>query len=119
MIEVNNTTSWHDQARCKNHPDPDLWFYNNSRFVDEQMLASLRIVEAMQLCGECPVQKLCLKQGMEKDNIEAGSIGGSVWGGLMTSERLLLARKATPMSRYVRLEERARRQVRSLLSRIA
>lgn len=47
------------------------------------------MVEALTICNECPVSKLCLKQGLEDDNLHTGSI----WGGLTSYERRVLTKK--------------------------
>lgn len=77
---------WHLEARCSNHPDPDLWWYDWKQFADEVELQVLRITEALTLCDECPVKAECLKQGMEDENI--GHKG--IWGGMLMSERVQL-----------------------------
>lgn len=89
---MNNSRDWHAEGACVGHPDPDLWHYDNSNFDDEQKLQVLRTVEAIQICNTCPVKSECLSQGLERENL-VWSFGGNgaVWGGLITSERGLMA----------------------------
>lgn len=120
-MDIKSAPRWHDEALCTGHPDPDLWFYDNTRHDDEQKLAVLRTVQAIELCNICPVRMQCLEQGLEDENLDliGETIGsGSVWGGLMTSERILLCKKRSATSNRVRREDRHRRQVRSKIARI-
>jgi len=115
---MNVNRNWHAKGLCSGHPDPDLWHYENTRVPDEQELEVLRSIQAIELCNDCPVRKECLAQGMENENIMAGIGGcGSIWGGLMTSERALLA-GYKDTSHAVCKEDRHRRQVRSKIARI-
>jgi hypothetical protein len=116
---LNNNRDWHAEGLCSGHPDPDLWHYENTRVPDEQQLEVLRSVQAIELCNQCPVRQECLKQGLENENISAGIGGcGSIWGGLMTGERALLAGHK-PTSHAVCKEDRHRRHVRSKIARIS
>lgn len=109
--------SWHDKALCNGHPDPDLWHYENSPHRDVQQLQVLRSVEAIEICMECPVQKQCLDQGLENENVLTIGGVGTIWGGMMTGERAQLAGlKETHNS--IRHEGRHRRDVRARLARI-
>jgi hypothetical protein len=104
---------WHKEGLCSGHPDPDLWHYENTRFPDEQQLEVLRSIQAIELCNSCPVRAQCLAQGMENENIVNGIGGcGTIWGGLMTSERALIA-GYKPTSYVVHNETRHRKQVRA------
>jgi hypothetical protein len=115
---MNNDRDWHKEGLCSGHPDPDLWHYENTRAPDEQQLQVLRSIEAIELCYECPVKAQCLKQGMEHENIISGIGGcGSIWGGLMTGERALIAGYKVG-SHPIRNEDRHRRQVRAKIARI-
>ncbi len=110
--------TWHAEALCNGHPDPDLWHYENSTLVDEQRLYVLRSVEAIEICHDCPVKAQCLQQGLEQENIISVGGVGSIWGGLLTGERALLAGlKHTHNS--VRHEQRHRRDVRKIIARIS
>jgi hypothetical protein len=110
--------SWHAQGSCNNHPDPDLWHYENARFADEQRLQVLRSVEAINLCNTCPVKNKCLEEGLEPENIQYWGGWGSIWGGLLMSERYrLLKDRNNP--EIVTAEVRHRGNVRALLGKIA
>lgn len=110
--------SWHEDASCSSHPDPDLWHYENSIYDDEKQLQVLRSVEAIQICQTCPVKLECLAQGMEEENI-IWSIGGvgTIWGGLLASER---ARKSGYKLNHNAVwgERRHARQVREKLGKL-
>lgn len=108
---------WHKEAACNGHPDPDLWHYDNSVYVDEQQLHVLRSVEAIEVCNGCPVKAQCLKQGLEQENIISVGGVGSIWGGLLTGERALLA-GLTHKHNSVRHEQRHRRDVRRKIAKI-
>ena len=110
--------SWHVKGLCNGHPDPDLWHYENSTLVDEQRLYVLRSVEAIEICHACPVKAQCLAQGLEKENIISVGGVGSVWGGLLTGERALLA-GLSHTHNSVRHEQRHRRDVRKIIARIS
>lgn len=83
---VKSVPTWHEQALCQAHPDPDLWSYKGWHDPDEQQLQVLRLVEALEYCNDCPVRQQCLEQGMEKENL----VPGIIWGGLFTLERIKL-----------------------------
>lgn len=105
--------SWHEEASCANHPDPDLWWYEFSKFKDETDLQVLRTVEAIQICNDCPVRELCLKQGLEDENVQ----GGSIWGGLMTLERRQLLKR--PVRSLIKGETEMVRRVRQKVAKVA
>lgn len=110
--------SWHVEGSCNNHPDPDLWHYENARLKDEQRLQVLRSVEAIHLCNTCPVKNKCLEEGLEPENIQYWGGWGSIWGGLLMSERYrLLKDRNNP--EIVTAEVRHRGNVRALLGKIA
>ena len=110
--------NWHEQALCAAHPDPDLWHYENSTIEDERKLTTLRAVEAIEICNECPVKQQCLAQGMETENILASFAGsGTIWGGLMNGERAILAGYSMTHNTY-KHETRQRRDIRAITGRI-
>jgi hypothetical protein len=109
--------TWHAQGRCNQHPDPDLWHYENPRLADEQQLEVLRSVQAIELCNVCPVRVQCLEQGLERENLEYTGGHGTIWGGLLTVERYLLTTK-NPKAVRVKAEQRHRRNVRLKIARI-
>lgn len=79
---MNSKYDWHEQALCR-FEDPDLWWYGSRQDDWEVIRASC----AIKICNECPVKAECLKQGLEPENLH----GGSIWGGLLGSERMELA----------------------------
>ena len=102
---------WHEDGLCNGYPDPDLWHYENSMHDDIQKLEVLRSVQAIELCNECPVKSLCLKQGLEHENILGMGGVGSIWGGFLTGERALMAGLGTNHNSYTQ-ESRHRKNVR-------
>lgn len=83
---VKHVPTWHEQALCQAHPDPDLWSYKGYQDVDDKEYQVLRLVEALEYCRDCPVREQCLQQGLEKENL----VPGIIWGGLFTYERIKL-----------------------------
>lgn len=115
---MNNARDWHAEGLCVGHPDPDLWHYDNSTLLDEKQLQMLRSVEAIEICNACPVKQECLKQGLEDENL-LWSIGGngSIWGGLLTSERAHM-RGYRHSHNSIQHEQRHARNVRQKLDKI-
>lgn len=111
MAEVIMPPDWHAEGLCSGHPDPELWFYENSMFDDVRRLQALRSVEAIEICNDCPVKNLCLKQGLEKENLHTGTI----WGGLLFAERLALTGETN--SKRALLERRHLTEVRKRVKR--
>jgi hypothetical protein len=108
---------WHNEALCQRHPDPDMWHYENSMFQDEQQLEVLRSIQAIEVCHDCPVRTQCLAQGMEDENIVYNGGSGSIWGGLLNSERYTLKTRRVG-SRRLESEERHRNAVRKRIGRL-
>jgi hypothetical protein len=109
--------SWHERGNCNNHPDPDLWHYENTRSKKEQKLQVQRSVEAVIICHLCPVRNECLEEGLEPENIQYWGGWGSIWGGLLMSERYkLLKNRDNP--EIVTAEVRHRENVQAVLGRI-
>lgn len=106
---------WHEDGLCNGHPDPDLWHYDNSMYDDVQKLEGLRSVQAIELCNDCPVKALCLKQGMEQENVLSVGGVGSIWGGFLTGERALMSGLGMSHNSYTQ-EDRHRRYVRSKIA---
>lgn len=113
MIEVDRDKvhDWHNDGLCNGHKDPELWWYEYEINEYKRKVQNVRIVKAVEICNRCPVKDLCLKQGMETKNLA----DGSVWGGMLTSERGRLAKKKFLTSTVHVGEERIRREVRSLV----
>lgn len=65
--------TWHQQAACRNHPDPDLWFPTTGQHH--------RTHKAQQICAHCPVQTQCAQSAL--DNHEHYGI----WGGQPQNQR--------------------------------
>lgn len=106
--------NWHEQASCGSHPDPELWWYNFYKIEDQKKLQVLRMAEAITICNQCPVRDLCLKQGLEDENLHLGSI----WGGLTAFERRTMAKK--PMNlKLIQSEKQITEQVRKKVGRVA
>lgn len=110
--------TWHAEGNCTGHPDPDLWHYENSAHSDEQQLQVLRSVEAIELCHQCPVKAQCLQQGLEPENIQDWGGWGTIWGGLLTSERYRLVYKSDN-SQIVSSERRHRGNVRKKIAKLS
>lgn len=111
-------TGWHQKGLCSGHPDADLWHYENSVFEDQQKLQVLRSAEAIQICNICPVKAQCLKQGLEAENMHYTGGSGSIWGGLLMSERHILS-NTRPVNRKLISEVRHRTDVRRAIGKIA
>ena len=108
---------WHAEGNCNNHPDPDLWHYENSIYPDERALQVLRSVEAITLCRTCPVKDKCLEEGLESENVQFWGGWGTIWGGLLLSERYRLL-KHRSNEKIVTAEQRHRRSVREKLAKL-
>jgi hypothetical protein len=108
---------WHAEGYCSSHPDPDIWHYENSIHSDEKQLQVLRSVEAITLCRVCPVKELCLKEGLESENVQFWGGWGTIWGGLLTSERYLMLTNRNNQ-KIVEAEQRHRRTVRATLAKL-
>ena len=108
---------WHAEGNCTNHPDPDLWHYENSVHADEQQLQVLRSVEAIALCRACPVKDKCLQEGLEPENVQFWGGWGTIWGGLLNSERYQLLNDRDNKN-IVKSEQRHRRDVKQKLAKL-
>lgn len=109
--------SWHAQGNCSGHPDPELWHYQNSMHADEQELQVLRSIEAISLCRTCPVKDKCLEEGLRDENIQFWGGWGTIWGGLLLSERYKLL-KHRDNEKIVTAEQRHRRDVHRILDKM-
>jgi hypothetical protein len=77
---------------CTSHSDKDLWFSDTPDTESGKGRPNLankhkmiaRTVEALNICGKCPVQRECLQEGMKPQNSDYG-----VWGGTLPGERLI------------------------------
>lgn len=93
---------------CSGNPDPGLWFSDTpdtesgkgkpNLATKHKMIA--RTIEAINICGRCPVQRECLQEGMKPQNSEYG-----VWGGTLPGERLIdIGRSLTSSEVRVRVK---------------
>ncbi|MFD7995576.1 WhiB family transcriptional regulator [Streptomyces mexicanus] len=78
-----DTGDWRDDAECRTHPDPDLWF------ASEQHPGSRRrTAQALEVCNtRCAVRERCLAWALEQ-RVDIG-----VWGGMTERERQRLHRR--------------------------
>ncbi len=110
--------SWHERGLCSGHKDPDLWHYDNAVTIGVQDEQVNRSVQAIQICSDCPVKLDCLEQGLEPENLLWSISGhGSIWGGMLTSERALMIGHK-PSHNMILKEERHARNVKRKLGRI-
>lgn len=65
--------TWHQQAACRNHPDPDLWFPTTGQ--------TTRTQHATTICATCPVQHACA------DHAHRNQEMFGIWGGQPQTER--------------------------------
>ncbi len=72
--------SWRDESLCKD-TDPELFFP-----VGTTGMALAQIDAAKRVCGECPVQALCLEFALNT-NQDSG-----IWGGTSEDERRKIRR---------------------------
>lgn len=84
---MNGIPAWHSQALCS-QIDPEMWWYEYPRNSEEQIKEAMRISEAIKICNACPVQDLCLKEGLEEGDLQWG-----IRGGLLASERVKIVGK--------------------------
>ena len=93
---IDEQLEFNQYALCKQGDDPDLWFSEENEIegrrggpTAEEVQATIdRTIQAIQICNTCKVKDLCLQEGMREENLTYG-----VWGGMMSGERMLLARK--------------------------
>lgn len=66
---------------------PDQWFLEMPMKGKYEREITARVVyltfKAVETCKACPVQSICLDEGMNEDYLEHG-----VWGGKLPAERL-------------------------------
>ncbi|MFY0511832.1 WhiB family transcriptional regulator [Streptomyces anulatus] len=74
---------WRDDALCRSHPNPELWF---PKGTDAVSMADER--QAKQICTGCPVMAACRRWAVETRE------DSGVWGGLSERERYNLRRRA-------------------------
>ena len=109
--------NYHSKALCGKDYDPDLWSYMCSIQRDKQRVMVYNIIVAKKICDECPVKMECLKEGLQKENLETHQGEGLIWGGLLVSERALMLR-LSPHSKIVRDESILRKEVQKQSAKI-
>lgn len=89
---------WMDDAACRSHPDPDIWFPTG--LTDHREAAAA--MEAMEICAMCPVRRRC---GEFADRLEAGrgaSMCSGIFAGMFPEQRIAKRRSdARRVSRAV------------------
>jgi len=74
---------WRDDAACRTHPEPDLWFPSG-----DSAPYQLQIQQATNICfTQCAVRGQCLAYALD-ERLDTG-----VWGGLSEGERRRLHRR--------------------------
>lgn len=71
---------WMDDAACRSHPNPDLWFPPTSNPGD--------YAAALRICLQCPVRAECLDLA-----VRSGADAG-IWGGMNPDQIRQMRRKA-------------------------
>jgi WhiB family redox-sensing transcriptional regulator len=70
---------WIENASCRTHPEPDLWYPDNPGRSTEHF-------RAIKICRSCPVRDKCLEHALSNDE-RAG-----IWGGYGERRRRELRR---------------------------
>ncbi|MYX36745.1 MULTISPECIES: WhiB family transcriptional regulator [unclassified Streptomyces] len=83
--------NWREQAACRDHPDPDLWFPKPTDYARQRA--------AVLICRACPVQADC-DQWAEDHRIPDG-----IWGGRSVEDRRNARRRARRVARYARQQQ--------------
>ncbi|MGI5252792.1 WhiB family transcriptional regulator [Actinacidiphila glaucinigra] len=86
-------TDWREQATCRGHEDPDLWFPNPTDYARQRA--------AIVICRTCPVQAAC-DQWADDNRIPDG-----IWGGRSVEDRRNARRRARRAARYARQQQAA------------
>lgn len=82
-----DTGDWRDDAECRTHEDPDLWFPAGTSAPYQ-----LQVLLAKKVCNtRCPVREQCLTYALQ-ERLDTG-----VWGGLSEQERRRLHRRKAPV----------------------
>lgn len=83
--------TWQHRAACRNHPNPDLWFPNQT---DDAARAT-----AKAICAGCPVRADCLTDAMQPG---MRSYVRGIWGGTTERERAELIKHGWRPARAMR-----------------
>lgn len=81
---------WHSLAMCRSYPH-EWWNYEDLSKKKHDLIEEtlMQINAAIKICNECPVKAECLEQGLETENMHAGTI----WGGLTHDKRKQVRRR--------------------------
>lgn len=110
-MSLEHAPEWHREALCSGTIDANRWWYEvQNKSYDEKVYEAYRAAEAISVCNECPVRHLCLEEGLLEENLLWG-----VRGGLLASERIMLARKENSYKMLVRNEKKFQTNVRLIL----
>lgn len=111
QVSLEHAPEWHREALCSGTIDANRWWYEvQNKSYDEKVYEAYRAAEAISVCNECPVRHLCLEEGLLEENLLWG-----VRGGLLASERIMLARKENSYKMLVRNEKKFQTNVRLIL----
>lgn len=110
-MSLEKIPDWHEDGLCAGTIDAERWWYDieNKRY-DEKVYEAYRAAEAIRVCNDCPAKYLCLEEGLLKENLPWG-----IRGGLIASERIMLARKEFLYKMTVRNERKFQTNVRLIL----
>ena len=87
--------TWVEEAACRDHLTPELWFAD---------LGSRAYEAALRFCRSCPVRAACLRHALEK-NEQHG-----IWGGVDQDSRRQLRRQARCGTRSGYVTHQARKE---------
>lgn len=73
LVDDGRDRSWMDDAACRNHPNPDLWYPDTSNLFDP------RVREAGRICSTCPVRNDCYIFGSKERH--------GIYGGVLMSTK--------------------------------
>lgn len=95
---VEKLPDWHKDAECQRNWNPELWWYENphNSNISERQEVIFKTFIALEYCESCPVKNQCLAEGIKTENLHPGSI----WGGMLYSERLRVSTKRGYSRRY-------------------
>lgn len=83
LFDDGRDRSWMDDAACANHPQPDLWYPDNTNVY------SLEAREAATICSTCPVRIQCYEFGCKERY--------GIYGGVLMSNR----QRIPPLPKYM------------------
>lgn len=74
-----SSAEWIENALCRTHPEPDLWYPDNPGRSNEHF-------RAIAICRTCPVRENCLEHALSNDERTG------IWGGYGERRRRKLRR---------------------------